>query len=131
MSMPICPAAAVMTRPRRGFPKSGANLDRSMKLMGTRVPYTGNREIFGEEEPTEHLYKVIKGWVRSYKILGDGRRQIISFHKSGDLFGLTLAEKHHFSAEAINDTIILVVKRSGIMGLVARTTPTLAVRCGP
>jgi CRP-like cAMP-binding protein len=36
-------------------------------------------EIFGEGEPAEYLYEVVRGLVRRCKILGDGRRQITGF----------------------------------------------------
>ncbi len=38
--------------------------------------YRRGTEIFGEAEPTEYLYQVKSGAVRSYKLLADGRRQI-------------------------------------------------------
>jgi CRP/FNR family nitrogen fixation transcriptional regulator len=38
--------------------------------------YHKGMEIFGEEEPTEYVYQIIDGAVRTYKLLPDGRRQI-------------------------------------------------------
>jgi CRP-like cAMP-binding protein len=38
-------------------------------------------EIFGEGEPAEYLYEVVRGLVRRYKMLSDGRRQIVAFHR--------------------------------------------------
>jgi CRP-like cAMP-binding protein len=92
----------------------------SMELMGTRISYPRNVEIFGEGEPAEYLYKVVSGSVRSCKILDDGRRQVTGFHMVGEVFGLELDEEHQFSAEAVNDAVVLVVKRSAIIGLAAR-----------
>lgn len=40
--------------------------------------YRRGTEIFGEAEPTEYLYQVKSGAVRSYKLLADGRRQIMA-----------------------------------------------------
>jgi CRP/FNR family transcriptional regulator, nitrogen fixation regulation protein len=91
-----------------------------MELMGTRISYPRNVEIFGEGESAEYLYKVVSGSVRSCKILDDGRRQITGFYIVGEVFGLEHDEEHHFLAEAVNDTVILVVKRSAITGLAAR-----------
>jgi hypothetical protein len=48
----------------------------------------------------------------------------------GDLFGLELAEKHRFSAEALNETIILMAKRSAIMRL-ATHDAYIGRHCGP
>jgi len=87
-------------------------LEQTMRLMGAVMSYPRNTEIFGENEPAEYLYRVVSGSVRTYKILSDGRRQIGGFYLPGDIFGLEFADEHTFSAEAINDAKVLVVKRS-------------------
>jgi CRP/FNR family transcriptional regulator, nitrogen fixation regulation protein len=99
---------------------SGCSLSDSINLMGATIPYSRNAEIFGENEPADYLYKVVKGAVRTYKVLADGRRQIGAFYLPGDVFGLETDDLHTFSAEAIRDTKILVVKRSNLMALAAR-----------
>ena len=95
-------------------------LAQSMQLMGATLSYPRNAEIFGENEPAEYLYKVISGSVRTYKILNDGRRQIGGFYMPGDIFGLQFADDHSFSAEAITDTKVLVIKRSALAALAGR-----------
>ena len=68
------------------FPRSGVDVNTiagSMELMGIRIPYARNVEIFGEGEPAEYLYKVVSGTVRSCKLLDDGRRQVTGFHMVG------------------------------------------------
>ncbi len=92
----------------------------SIELMGATVPFGRNAEIYGQNEPAEYVYKVLSGTVRTYKVLNDGRRQIGAFYLSGDVFGLEIGEEHTFSAEAITDCKILVVKRSTLVGLAAR-----------
>jgi len=92
----------------------------SMHLMGAVLSYKRNAEIFGEDEPAEYIYTVISGSVRTYKILSDGRRQICGFYLPGDVFGLQFNEEHIFSAEAIADAKILVVKRSALTVLADR-----------
>ena len=72
----------------RAAPDADA-LGQSMQLMGAVMTYPRNAEIFGEKEPAEYLYKVVSGSVRTYKILGDGRRQVGGFYLPGDIFGLT------------------------------------------
>src|SRR6516164_4217452 len=119
---PITTAVAPRTL-RYQFPRSGVDINTlagSMELMGTRISYPRNVEIFGEGEPAEYLYKVVSGSVRSCKILDDGRRQVTGFHMVGEVFGIELDEEHQFSAEAVNDAVVLVVKRSAIIGLAAR-----------
>jgi CRP/FNR family transcriptional regulator, nitrogen fixation regulation protein len=57
--------------------------------------------------------------VRSYKVLVDGRRQIGGFYLPGDMFGLETGAEHAFSAEAIADCKIMVIKRSTVVALAA------------
>lgn len=92
----------------------------SIELMGAPMPFARNAEIYGENEPAEYLYKVISGTVRTYKVLNDGRRQIGFFYLPGDVFGLEVGDKHSFSAEAIADCKVLVIKRSSVIALAAR-----------
>jgi len=92
----------------------------SINVMGATVPYSRNTEIFGENEPADYVYKVLAGAVRTYKVFADGRRQIGGFYLPGDVFGLETDDCHTFSAEAINDAKILVVKRTALMALAVR-----------
>src|SRR6476659_7466430 len=92
----------------------------AIELMGALMPFARNSEIYGENEPADYLYKVVSGTVRTYKVLVDGRRQIGGFHLPGDMFGFESGEEHTFSAEAITDCKILVIKRSSVIALAAR-----------
>ncbi len=89
-------------------------------MMGAPMPFSRNAEIYGENEPADYLYKVISGAVRTYKVLSDGRRQIGGFYLPGDIFGLECGEEHSFSAEAITECKVLVIKRSSLVSLAAR-----------
>jgi len=95
-------------------------LAQSMQMMGAVMSFPRNSEIFGENEPADYVYRVISGSVRTYKILSDGRRQVGGFYLPGDIFGLEFAEEHTFSAEAIADAKVVVVKRSAIAALAGR-----------
>jgi CRP/FNR family nitrogen fixation transcriptional regulator len=88
--------------------------------MGAVVRYGRNEEIYGEDEPAEFVYMVLRGAVRTYKLLSDGRRQIAAFRLPGDIFGLEIDGSHIFTAEAIADSEMIVVKRSALMSLAAR-----------
>lgn len=95
-------------------------LANAIELMGASISFARNTEIYGENEPADFLYKVLSGTVRTYKVLNDGRRQIGDFYLPGDLFGLETGSDHTFSAEAIADAKVLVIKRSAVMALAAR-----------
>ena len=76
--------------------------------------YRKGCEIFGEKEPADYVYQVVIGAVRSYKLLSDGRRQIGAFHLTGDIFGLEIGTDHRFTAEAIIDTTVRLMKRCSL-----------------
>jgi CRP/FNR family transcriptional regulator, nitrogen fixation regulation protein len=91
-----------------------------IELMGARMSFQRNAEIYGEDEPADYLYKVVSGAVRTFKVTSDGRRQIGGFYLPGDIFGLEAGEAHAFSAEAIGEATVLVVKRKPLMALAER-----------
>ncbi len=107
-------------RPASDIASEAEPLDQTMHLMGAVLSHPRNTEIFGEGEPADYLYKIISGSVRTCKILSDGRRQIGGFYLSGDIFGLECGDEHTFSAEAISDTKVLVMKRSALISMAAR-----------
>jgi CRP/FNR family transcriptional regulator, nitrogen fixation regulation protein len=87
----------------------------SVELNGAAMNFGRNAEIFGEGEDAEYVYKVLSGAARTYKVLNDGRRQIGAFYMPGDIFGLESADAHSCSAEAIGDSVVLVVRRSTLL----------------
>jgi CRP-like cAMP-binding protein len=92
-------------------------LAQAMEALGAPTTFASNREIYGQGEPAECLYKVVSGTVRTSKILADGRRQIGSFYLPGDIFGLEIGSDHAFSAEAVTDAKVLAVRRGALIGL--------------
>ena len=83
-------------------------------LVASEFSYRKDEEIYGEDEPAEYVYQIIRGAVRTYKLLSDGRRQIGTFHLAGDVFGLELSNNHRLAAEAIIDTTVRLVKRNSL-----------------
>ena|SRR5579872_4727985 len=114
VSLRVRPPAALANGTKHG------SLVQSMQLMGATMSFARNSEIFGENETADYVYAVVSGSVRTYKILNDGRRQIGGFYVPGDIFGLEFTEAHTFSAEAISDAKVIVVKRSALNALAAR-----------
>lgn len=85
-------------------------------IIATEFSYGKDEEIYGEEEQAEYVYQVIKGAVRSYKLLSDGRRQIHAFYMPGDVFGMESGgARHRMTAEAVVATDVRLVKRRSLM----------------
>ncbi|MFO1185715.1 MAG: helix-turn-helix domain-containing protein [Bauldia sp.] len=103
-----------------GEPRNPAAPD----VGGVRMNFARNAEIYGEGEPAEFVYRVVTGAIRTSKLLSDGRRQIGAFHTPGELFGLEVGDSHRFAAEAVVDSVVMVIRRSALLGLAARDPET-------
>jgi CRP/FNR family transcriptional regulator len=74
-----------------------------------------------------HLYTVLSGWAIRYKMLPDGRRQILNFVLPADFLGLqgsVLGEMQH-SVEALTDMVLCAFPRERLWELY-RNHPSLA-----
>jgi CRP/FNR family transcriptional regulator len=60
--------------------------------------------VFAEGDPTTHVFRVETGAVALYKVLADGRRQIVGFAYPGDLIGLGAQDEHVMNAQAVKPT---------------------------
>ena len=89
-------------------------------MIGAVMPFARNAEIYGENDRVEYLYRVLKGSVRTCKVLRDGRRQIAGFYLPGDVFGFEAGDRHTLSAEAIVECQLLVLRRASVAALAAR-----------
>jgi CRP/FNR family transcriptional regulator len=63
-----------------------------------------NFTVFREGDAADHIYSISGGSVKLYKLLSDGRRQIIGFLFSGDLFGLGVEGGYAYTAETLTHT---------------------------
>jgi CRP/FNR family nitrogen fixation transcriptional regulator len=90
------------------------------RVIPSEFKYSKGTEIYGEAEPADYVYQVVDGAVRIYKLLSDGRRQIGAFHLVGDIFGLENRAVHRFTAEAIVDTTVRLMRRSSLENVAER-----------
>ena len=83
-----------------------------------RHRFARGEEVFAEGDSGTYFYKVVSGTVRTGKLLTDGRRQIDAFHLAGDVFGLESGDRHRFTAEAVDDVVVIAYRRSRFASLV-------------
>jgi len=57
--------------------------------------------VFWEGDEAAHVFEVVEGVLRVYRILGDGRRVITGFIYPGDLIGVSLKDRYLYTAEAV------------------------------
>ncbi|QRM53891.1 Crp/Fnr family transcriptional regulator [Sinorhizobium sp. BG8] len=83
--------------------------------------------ILVEGTHSAHIFTVLGGWGFRYKLLSDGRRQILNFVLPGDLVGLQgglMGEMDH-SVEALSAVTLCVFERSKLESLFEKH-PSLA-----
>ncbi len=83
--------------------------------------------VLAEGSRNPHLYTILSGWAFRYKLLPDGRRQIVNFAMPGDMIGLqgTLMGEMQHSVEALSPMLMCVFQREELMSLY-RAHPPLA-----
>lgn len=57
--------------------------------------------LFREGDHAENVFEVMSGTIRVFKLLPDGRRQIIGFLEAGDFLGLSFNDTYLYTAEAV------------------------------
>lgn len=78
-------------------PNERAEIDRMVR----RVVYAPKEQLFSEGDRANRILNLSDGVARVYKLLADGRRQVVGFALPGDFLGVTLADQHSLSADAI------------------------------
>ncbi|RVL53749.1 helix-turn-helix domain-containing protein [Sinorhizobium meliloti] len=73
--------------------------------------YKPGREIYAQGDLNDKCYQVSTGAVRIHRLLSDGRRQVVSFHLPGEMFGFEAGSNHSFFAEAITETTLAIFGR--------------------
>jgi CRP/FNR family transcriptional regulator len=74
---------------------------REFEHLGRRVHFATGETVFSEEDITTSFYNLLEGVMRLYKLLPDGRRQIVGFALPGDFLRMNISGRHNFSADAI------------------------------
>ncbi len=89
------------------------------EIKREHLKVTAGDEIIriGDEAP--EIYTLYSGWAFRYKMLADGRRQILSFLLPGDLLGLQAAmfDAALYGIEALSDVQLCVLPRKKVWAL--------------
>lgn len=80
-----------------------------------------------EGATADHLYTVLSGWAFRYKMLDDGRRQILNYALPADMVGLqgALMQEMEHSVEALTPLVLCVFPRAKLWDLYSKF-PSLA-----
>ena len=85
-----------------------------LEQLGHHARFTPGQTVFAQEELMTSVYNVLDGVMRLYKLLPDGRRQIVGFALPGDFLGMAPA-RHGFSADAIGPVDVCKFARTSFV----------------
>jgi CRP/FNR family transcriptional regulator len=83
-------------------------------LRGPRVRshrFDQHAVVFYEGDAATRVYEVVEGAVMLYKLLPDGRRQVVDVLGPNDIFGLSMAATLECNAETLTKTTLRVFDR--------------------
>jgi CRP/FNR family transcriptional regulator len=80
--------------------------------LGSANRIRKGQTISYEGDIADRCFEVIRGVVRTYKLLPDGRRQIVDFVFPGEILGLASGGVHGCSADAVTESVIRSFRRS-------------------
>ncbi|MDQ7250486.1 helix-turn-helix domain-containing protein [Dongia sedimenti] len=84
--------------------------------LGVVLRLKPNETLFSEGDAAASFYQIKEGVIRSFRMMIDGRRQIISFSQPGDYLGLEWEGDRAMTAEAIIDTAVVSYPRRHLEG---------------
>jgi len=113
-SLPLRTAPPFAAPPdcRAGLPARAATA--AALPRGTPLSIARDGAIFSEGEPAVAWYRLLRGTVRVFRFLPDGRRHIGEFVHPGDIFGFEAGPAHLQSAEAIEHSECLAYSIAAI-----------------
>jgi CRP/FNR family transcriptional regulator len=115
----VRPAAAWAPSPQR-------TLEEQFARAPTRT-ICAKEHAFAEGDRRTHLFRVESGAICLYKIMSDGRRQVLGFAYPGDLIGFGSNDAYQFNAQATKPTQLRLLSWSSVQNT-ARRDPTLGLK---
>ena len=100
-------------------PTSPSNLNLKALCQAIRADtktFPAHGVVFFEGDPANNIYEVADGSVMLYKLLPDGRRQVVEILGPGDLFGVPAGEVYDTSAETLTETLVHMISRKDAEG---------------
>jgi CRP/FNR family transcriptional regulator len=85
----------------------------------------GHQHLFFEGDVRTHVFVIETGWVKLYRTLIDGQRQVVGFCNGGSILGLEGAEAHVNGCETITPVTVREIPISRLSEICARE-PRLA-----
>ena len=85
-----------------------------MRRLGVAIRVVKDQQLFAQDAEADLVHLLTSGCVRTSRLLADGRRHVGGFYFPGDLVGVETGAVHRFTAEALSDCALLVVRRAAV-----------------
>jgi CRP/FNR family transcriptional regulator len=95
-----------------------------LKRLATLIRFEGGQTIFSEGDVARSAFGLSHGMVRLYRLLPDGRRQVVAFAVPGDFLAMPLIDRFSFSADAIGEVGVCKFLREDLKRLI-ETSPNI------
>jgi len=104
------------------LPLSAAEIEAVRELHGSKRRFDRHRDIIAQGHPYQSVFILCSGVVWRYKILPDGKRQVLSLGLPGDLIGFPACffEKAVNATASLTDTVVATVPFKALHDLFAR-----------
>ncbi|GGH11084.1 Crp/Fnr family transcriptional regulator [Alsobacter metallidurans] len=82
-------------------------------LFGYRIPeaVARGKALFWEGAPAEHIFQIVGGVLRLFRMSSEGRRVMVGFAFPGDVLSIAVKDHYLFTAEAVTPTRVRRISR--------------------
>jgi CRP/FNR family transcriptional regulator, anaerobic regulatory protein len=80
---------------------------KALDAGGHLAKFDARQMLFLQEAPSDAAYKIILGAAQLYRLLPDGRRQILGFVLPGDYVGISMYPNRKYTCQALGSTTAL------------------------
>jgi CRP/FNR family transcriptional regulator, anaerobic regulatory protein len=88
--------------------------------ISRQVQFAPNESLFSAGQLAGSVHTLTSGVARLYKLLPDGRRQVIGFALPGDFIGTASTDRYSFSAEAVDTVTACRLSREAFTHFIER-----------
>ncbi|HEX5005463.1 MAG TPA: Crp/Fnr family transcriptional regulator [Hyphomonadaceae bacterium] len=82
--------------------------------------FAAQQHLFFEGDARTHVFVIESGWVKVYRTLIDGQRQVVGFCNGGSVLGFEGSDEHANACQAVTDVKVRAIPFSRIGDICAR-----------
>jgi CRP/FNR family transcriptional regulator, anaerobic regulatory protein len=99
----------------QGIGRQASNSIMAISSLQKKAP---GEILFADGDAADSVFEVVRGILRLYKLLPDGRRQIVGFLSAGHLLGLAPEKTFIYTAEAVTEVTVCRYRRTAFERLI-------------